>query len=578
MLRRCFSAGLLFALLLIPSALPAADVPVDAFPDSTSLVIRLKNPQATTGKLVELADAIQPGFGQQVQFAAQGLGTLISNPTAEGVDKTADWWVAVFVRKEKDPAIVFAIPASDADAMKKAVGEAMTFIKHEKWGIYSEDADAIEQVKSRIGGEGKSIKTRVDEQSLKVLDKGDLSVFINISQLTETYSEQIQQMREQVAEALTELPQQQQAVPGIDLEQTLKTYRQIIEGLLQALDDAENCALALSVDKQGIVLDDLVTFTADTPTTKFFQKNPPSKLELLSSLPADQLAYFGLEINFKGLAAWSMGLARSMITGEEAGKKFDEATKALEQLDYGSYVGSFALGNLEEGLIRGVAITEVSDPKKVRDVTRKMIEAFSGVEVAGLKQEYDLKIDAEKYNSHSADVLTVTYEVDTEKNPLGGLQQQMMAALYGPDGLVTRTVYLKDRLVQTSGGGKEAMTQALKSLESPASRTNGNRATFTGMLEKLGEQHNFVLLLDLSRLVNQGLQLFAQSQAGAQLPIDTERLKDLETKPSFLGVSIKMEKTVLRSKLILPTEQLQGLTRLGLTLFSAQQRGQGEDF
>ena len=59
------------------------------------------------------------------------IGIPISNPVLGGVDRKRDWWVAVFPKAKGEPAVVFGIPATDVEAMKKWLivsGEVSAFV------------------------------------------------------------------------------------------------------------------------------------------------------------------------------------------------------------------------------------------------------------------------------------------------------------------------------------------------------------------------------------------------------------------------------------------------------------------
>ena len=147
-------AGLAWCVLAWAGAAQAAEGPAGLIPGEAGVVIRLKSPQATIDKLEKLVDAIQPGMGTQVQAGSALLGNVISNPTLAGVDLNKDWWVAVLFAADSEPAIAFVIPAADADAMQEAVGEQVTFLKHESWGVYCDknQEDLVALLKARIDG------------------------------------------------------------------------------------------------------------------------------------------------------------------------------------------------------------------------------------------------------------------------------------------------------------------------------------------------------------------------------------------------------------------------------------------
>jgi hypothetical protein len=184
---------------------------------------------------------------------------------------------------------------------------------------------------------------------------------------------------------------------------------------------------------------------------------------------------------------------------------------------------------------------------------------MQGVETQGIKQTYTVKKDAEKYGKNSADVTTVKTEMVDQDNPLmAQMMERMMSAMFGPDGMTTRQVYLKDKVVQTMGGGKQAMTDSLAALEKSS---ESSKSPFQQSRAKLGAKSNLVVLVDLTNTIAKIVDLVVQSQA-VPIPLDAEQVKNLQQKPSFFGISAGTEPQGLRVKTVVPVEQMQGIARI----------------
>ena len=177
----CVAIGSL-SLLMVPIA-SAAD-PSDAVPDSASVVVRLKAPETTLGNLGDFVDAVQPGVGAVVKGNLAMLGLAISNPTLAGVDVEKDWWVIAFVESRQKPTLVFVVPAKDADALKSALPPGFHYHAADTLAIYSDNEEALAKVRHRVSGKGTALWSKVDAASKKLFDGSDLSVFINLQQLT----------------------------------------------------------------------------------------------------------------------------------------------------------------------------------------------------------------------------------------------------------------------------------------------------------------------------------------------------------------------------------------------------------
>ena len=188
---------------------------------------------------------------------------------------------------------------------------------------------------------------------------------------------------------------------------------------------------------------------------------------------------------------------------------------------------------------------------------------------ANQKLTVELKPDAEKYGRYSADVLNVKVEMEKPANDQFGIQEQMdkmMAAMYGPDGMTQRMVYTGDRMIQTLGGGKDTMEQALKALDAvhtPDPKTSPLLQTRAALAEKA----NVLFFIDLPSLVTRAATLLLDSTSGSQnaaltLPFDAEALKNLDVKPSYLGSSLSVGTASIASTTFIPIDQIEGINKL----------------
>jgi hypothetical protein len=142
------------------------------------------------------------------------------------------------------------------------------------------------------------------------------------------------------------------------------------------------------------------------------------------------------------------------------------------------------------------------------------------------------------------------------------MRERMMAEMFGPEGIVTRSIYLKDRVIQTMGGGKAAMTDALAATEQ---KTSSTKSAFQQSRGKLSAKSNLILLFDLPNALAKLLELVVQAQI-VPLPIDVNQVQQLQSKPSYFGLSAGTEAQGLRVKTTIPVEQMQGVAKIGMFL------------
>ncbi len=566
MLRRGVQAALVLTGLLLtgwPSAGPlrAAETALDAIPADASVVVRLKNPEATIDKLADFVDMVQPGFGGQVRLQSQALGLAISNPTLGGVDQAADWWLAVFAPPEGgEPGVVFVIPATDVKAMKEALGDSFKFTEFGKWGVYTENDAAAEKIAAGLKTKGKSIASMIDAQSQDSFDKGDLSVFVNLGQLTTLYKDKLAGMKTQASEALEKLPDD----GGANLKVISQISAKFLSRLFQGIEDARSFTTAINISKQGISIEELLRVKTDSATDKFLKTSAPSEIALLSTLPAGQLGYVGLQVDMAAVIKLGTSLLGAVDGNEEAMKKLAAIMDEHAKLKYGAMAASFEVGNAKAGALRAITVMEVDNPQKARDLTEKQTQAMDGVKTPPVTTTSSLQKDAEKIGNNSVDILTVKQSYDDDNDANTQMIEAVTKAVYGPDGMVSRFAYLKDRVVQTLGGGKDAMSRALATQSEQSAKTSaGSSKVVVQSRKQLAPKANLVVLVDLPGLLARAVQ--AASESGAiPFPINNAAVEGLQLQESFIGISAGTEPQGLRCNTHIPTEQIQGLMRCGL--------------
>ncbi|MBS0264987.1 MAG: hypothetical protein JSS02_23845 [Planctomycetes bacterium] len=563
---RCMRLSLgLLLVFNIGIQVQAAESGLDAVSQDAALVIRLKNPKATVGKVAELADQVVPGIGDQVRSQIDLLGNGISNPTMAGVDSENDWYIGMFTKKVEgasndEPVFLFVIPATDLKAMKEGLGESFKFAEHGKLGVYTTDEATFKAASARIKGDGKSISTLIEKDSAAVFDAGDLSVFINVKQLLIDYKDELAEGKEKFKQQLENLPTP--PAGGVNPAQVAEIANKVIQMLSEGLEDTESCTIGTVVSKEGLSFDDLVKVKKGSATEKLLNKSPASTLATFSTLPAGHLGYFGLSWDMADLMKMSQSMMAVGANSQnaEASKELKAAMEEAAKLKVTAMASAFGLGDPDTGAVRTVSITEVDNPQKMRDASQKMMKASEKVASQGVKQTFDLKKDAEKFGKNSADVVTVKMDMSEMPDPTAAqMSERVMAGLFGPDGMVTRVVYLKDRVVQTMGGGKQAMTDALAATEQGA--TGSSKSAYVQARGKLGAKANLVVLFDLPNTLAKILDLVVQAQV-LPLPLDPNQVKGLQSSPSYIGLSAGVEPQGLRVKTLIPVEQMQGIAKI----------------
>lgn len=572
MARRVLSWALV--VVMAWAARPAAaqmESPLKAIPSEAAVVVRVKAFQGTLNKLASLADAVQPGAGQTVKVGGGFAGALLKNPVLEGVDQAGDFYLAVFVSKEAAPGLVFIVPGKDLDAMEEALGEKITFVKSGKYGIYSEDEDLANSFKEQLASkETDSLADEIDEKSLAALNRGDVSVFVNVPALLEVYKDEFQQVHGLLEALQGQKPEGD--TPGVNLDAAMERMQEIAKGLIQAIEDHEGITVALSVTDKDLVIEEFFKVGEDTETGKLLKAGTVSEAPLLNSLPADAIGYYGVQFNVSELMAWGLKFAEDVITDEKASEAIKSAKSELKGIKFTGLAGAVNLADsTDEGLLRLVNLIATDSPAKFKSLTKKYAESVKEMDSNGVKTEVTYKSDAEKVGKTSIDVMSAKITVSDDA-PGADEQKAMLKVIYGEDGATTRTAYLKDKIVQTTGGGKAAIEAALKAVETPPKSTS-----LQAVKAKLGSKPCFVAFIDIATLAVKGMNV-AKSINEEAVPFDVDAItKDLELKPSYLGFGIEVQDAAVSLKTVLPVDQIKSLVKIGMRVQAVQNGGSGDN-
>ncbi|MFG0332829.1 MAG: hypothetical protein ACF8TS_05645 [Maioricimonas sp. JB049] len=548
---------------LLTAHVSAAE-PMSMIPADAAVVVRLKAPEATTEKMAQYADGVQPGAGRNIRGNAAAIGLAISNPTLTGVDQGRAWLLTVLVEKGQQPQVVFLIPATDTEAMTSALPDTMTSVVHDDWVVYSEDAAALDAFQPE--GESRFTATMGDASTTS-FDKGDVSLFVNISRLTDVYADKIEQLREQATSALNQIQfNLANADTGMQMGPIFEMYGKLLEGSLQALDDARGLVVAISVDETALVIEEYFDFESGSSTGEWLGQHEGSNFPALGKLPVDAISYYCFSGDLSGLYQWSFGMTTIMLPedDDDTREKLESLLDRFSEFEFGAIVGSMDLASGEDGAARTVNIVEVSSVERFRQTIQELIRLTSNLKTPGFRQTNTVAPAAETIDGHKVDVITVEQEFDEDVDPTG-MQKKLMEILFGSEGIVSRQVFMDDRYVQTTGGGQPLMEEALSRIDGDES------ASYDTYRTGIVEEPNLLVLLDLPGLAVKGMKI-AATVPSLNLPVTPEMVQGMASPPSYLTFAIKAEESALRCQTRLPVQQPQGIMRLvGLFVLLGQQ-------
>lgn len=568
---RVFTASLLAIATLVSANQALAEGGLDLIPADAAIVVRLKSPEATIAKVGNFANQIQPGLGFFVQGQAPALGVAISNPTLGGVDLKNDWYVAAFPKKNAEPDVVFVVPATDSDAMQEAVGAGFTYAVKGSWVAYSMNPAATEKAQAVIDGDSKALD--LGRRAGNVFRANDISIFVNIANLTGSYKEELDRAEEELERGLEQIEEGQQGLPpGMNAKAIRDVVRTLGKGVLQAVRDADAAAAGIEFGEDALTIDELLLVKSGSDSSKFLAANPADDMRLLGKLPQNELGYMAIHMNMGALTKWGLSMAAAIFDGNEDVKsQLESVTATLADVEFGTIASGFGLNSeADAGILKSITVTEAKPASKIRDLMREMSK-LGGLSTPGVTQEVTVEKDAETYGDLKGDIIKVKQEFSPEADPLG-VSQQMMDLFYGKEGATQRVVTTDDMVIQTAGGGKATMQEALKSLKG-----NGTEGSL-----KEGRRHalpksNLIAMIDLPNLVVKGAVAVAKTGM-LPIPLPAEQIAEIKIPASYLVISVGTEVDGLRARTALPVKMFKGFMEIQKFAQQMQQQQFQNDF
>lgn len=539
--------------------------PADAVPDSASVVVRWKTPQATLDKLAQFVDAVQPGFGTAMKAGAiPALGNQISIPELTGVDVNQDFWLIVFAESGETPSVVFAITAKDTAAVEEALGDDFETFISGKIVFYSQDEEALGKVRDLVSGKGTPLWSKVDGASKKLFDSSDLSVLVNVRQLVTEFEDELDEAEpklnalfDQIENAMPE-PQRAQMAPMFEM------YGDVAKAAIQCARDSTGLALGVTFTKAAIRYEGRLQVNDGTSTASFLVRQQPAALTLLNRLPANQSVYFGVKAELSELIQWSMKITSGMMKpqSDEDQARLAAAIKELSSVKVDEMAGFIDLA-ASSPAFRGGSVAIMTPTKRMREISHMLVKAMAKIESPTLTQTTMLEAGFDKIGGVELDRITVKQEVDAAQDPLG-MMTRVQKVMFGEDGMRQVSMYQPNRVLQISGGGKSEMQSFLTTLDATPAATS----PVATARKRFSEKANVIVLLDVARIISNVAKVVAKE---ASLPIDVAAIEAIKLDPTYLGYAITCEPTAIRSEFEVPVTQAQNIAKVVAPLIRAAQ-------
>jgi hypothetical protein len=566
------------ALALVVIALPtvafaAAETPLAVIPETADVVIRLKKPKATLDALVRTAGGFDPKFGAEMKKHVSAIGAMIGNTSGAGVDANKDWYIAYFFTPGKPAGIVYAIPTTNAANLEKAVKEGLggtaRIKSHEKWSFYSASDAAMTLALDGLNGTASSMEKRLDAEALALFDRHDIGMIVNVRHLTEDVYKLEMQAYQTVLQAIqSDLATAKLETPGLpDIKQLFGFYAHLFEAGLGGISNIDHITGGASLKGAGVDAEQMIQLKDGASLEQLLPADSASAIPLMEKLPANRLLYVGMSGPVRFWNATRFQIARFASSDQSAGAKAFQGMGDFGETKFGTQAASFHIGDPKEGLIRTVTVTETSPVEATQKLMRSLLAVMHPAAIS-LSATSEVTEDGEDIEGQKVDV--VRLKLNDSKDAAPQLWQKLLQGLFrGNEAGTMRVAYRPDTLVETVGGGPDAMTEALQGLSKSSEASDAkagatapkSNAAFLGPRGRVAPKANVVVMVDAAAFAAELMRVGADV-LGSTIPVQSDQVKKLGLKRSYMGLSIAAEEKGIRLKAHVPTNQLQSMSKV----------------
>ena len=452
---------------------------------------------------------------------------------------------------------------TDADEAKGAMEETFEFVEHKTWLICSPEGQFLDEFEELKDGKLKSAASLLDEQLEAIVMKGHVTFAVNAVLLRETFADELNSADDRLEELIQMMAAQiKQASPSMDMEYVLDMYRDLGKAVLQAVNDSESYALSLEVTDDALKIDQLLTVGKETDTAAFFATQPVSDMPTLKSVPEGLMGYMGIHGNPDSLLTWSKSVVEKVIKNDEQKALTLKALESLTEAEFGTLAAGGDLLPEEDVAMRYFSIAEIAPAQLIRDMMKSLGNGVE-YEVAGIEQQLTYEPDAEKIGDQSVDIYRLEQTIPDSLDPTG-MQKKVNEKLYGPDGMVQRLLLKGDVMLQTMGGGLDAMQQLAEASE-------WQDETLLSARARQHEKANVIVLVDLPNSVYKFAKLIIGTGT-LPIPIQLEQIEGLELPASYSGFSLAMEENRLSTTTNISVESFQGFVLMAMYVQQMRQQ------
>jgi len=561
-------------------------------PSDALVVIKVNNLKAVSDKVAKFAEAL--GLAAVSPEFANPLQSLQDNmKIKQGLDTSGEM-AFVFTKAaakggNPDEGMMILMPVSDYKAFLgnfqdvKTDGAVSTFKPHEgndkeihavNWGKYA----AVSENQALLAQKPAGLK--LSGLADKEAKEKDAFIFANIPALAEIALPHIQEARDKaMGEIDKELGNNDEAkeftgVAKAAFGQALN----VAEGFLKTSTGA---SLSLHLNDHGLSTTMMADFKPGSYAANMITKLKPTEQPLMAGLPNRKFFVAGGIVNEPQVSGPMIGDLFDPVSKElsntKAGKGFASAIDAFKKsagatksVAFGYTVPTGALG--ADSIFQSVMVAK-GDSAIIHSAQKEMLQGTAELmklipqQPGAPKVSYEVTPGAKSVGDVKLDSYAFNMQMD-ENNPQAAQAQQMMAFIYGPNGLGgSFGPVSKDTYVMVQGGTDKLLQDVVSS-----AKNNGPDAisSLAGVKKVSGQLPGKRLMTEyifLDNILNSAVR-YAQGfgmQVKMQLPADLPPI----------GVTAASEGTAFRIDSFVPTQLVQSVVAAGMQTFMQMQGGGG---
>jgi len=440
--------ALLIAVALVGRAQGQA---LEQVPSNATGVFTVKNLQALSDKIAKLAKTL--GVDQMEPRFADPLGSLMTEmDVKQGLNKSGDMAIG-FIKPTKgaekqEPDLVVVLPVDDYKAFLEnfdnvkdtgnGISEATVKKNNEKLLIVYRGKYAVAAMnKDLVSGPG---GFKLQGSAVKEAQTRDALLYIDLKSIRSELQDGYQKAREEFKKALED-PNNPAAAAGMNVKMPPFVFAMYDKAATELINGTRTLAISFNLNDVGLGAALLGDFEPDSYVGKLVAKSKNADRSVLSGLPDRQYLMYGgatltpevtqtLFNDFVDILKKNPGDMKK----EDIEKYSETARKSLGSMKS----VNFGLVQPQQGepfiqvveLIRGDANQILDTSKQAMPFTNNMMSGMNNQKAkASIKLGDPTTVDGVKLTPY-----TVNMEFD-EKDATAAQQKQIMAMMYGPNGI-----------------------------------------------------------------------------------------------------------------------------------------------